>query len=106
MYAISPKAIVVLDGEKPSDADTAFRLGGEIALSKTVSFRAGYNTRESAGFTAGIGLLTPISLDSASLSSLSRSTEDWEHNALRIDYAYVNVGNLDTTHRISLTLKL
>lgn len=102
-YAVSPRAVIALDGEKPSDSDLAFRLGTELAVSRTVSFRAGYNTRESAGFTAGIGLLTPISLDTV---SLSRTTEDWEHNAVRIDYAYVNVGNLDVTHRLSLTLKL
>ncbi|MHB9154297.1 MAG: PorV/PorQ family protein [Endomicrobiales bacterium] len=102
-YAVSPRLSVAVDGERPSDADMSFHLGGELALSESVTLRAGYNTRESAGLSAGIGLLTPISFDAF---SMSRAGEDWEHNVVRIDYAYVNVGNLDSTHRLSLTLKL
>lgn len=97
-YTIPSRVVFALDGEKPVDADMSYHLGAEVIISDAVTLRAGYNTDKAIGFTAGLGLLTSIAFEGWG--------GDRDRNTVRIDYAYVSTGNLDPTHRISLTFKL
>ena len=109
-YNLTKKLCLAADGEKPIDADTCMHIGTEFAVSESFTLRAGYNTSSSAGFTAGVGILTPISFGSGGSDDAwwkeAASNKDWTHNVVRIDYAYVTTNGFDATHRISLTLKL
>ena len=109
---LSKKLSLALDGEKPVDADACAHIGAEYAVSESFMIRAGYNTSSAAGFTCGVGVLTPISLtkdaggDDSWWREGANSKKDWAHNVVRIDYAYVTNGSFGSTNRISLTLKL
>jgi len=107
-YNISKKLCLAIDGEKPIDADTRMHVGAEFAVSESFTLRAGYNTSSAAGLTVGVGILTPVSFASGSDDSWWKeaSSKDWSHNVVRIDYAYVTTNGFDSTHRLSLTLKL
>ncbi|MBN1621832.1 MAG: PorV/PorQ family protein [Endomicrobiales bacterium] len=110
-YKVSPKVLISGEGEQPKDADARIHAGTEIQMSDSFCFRAGYNTSKAVGFTAGIGVLTPITLkkseegDPMSPWWKEATDKDWKHNVVRIDYAYITSGELDATHRLSLTLK-
>jgi len=108
-YSLSRKFLVAVDGEKPVDADTSMHFGTEYSVSDSFTIRAGYNTSSAAGFTMGVGILTPVSFTSENDNEgwwKEASSKDWTHNVVRIDYAYVTTNGFDATHRISLTLKL
>lgn len=97
-YTIPSRVVFAFDGEKPIDDDLCYHLGAEVMISDAVTLRAGYNTDKAIGFTAGLGLLTSISFEGWG--------GDRNRNTVRIDYAYVSTGDLDPTHRLSLTFKL
>lgn len=85
--------ILTADLGKVTDHDIYFAGGGEYLLKINnetgIYFRTGYNTipdtEELSGFSAGMGI---------------------EYRSMIIDYAFVPMGNLGDTHRISLTLFL
>ncbi len=109
-YNVTKKFCVAVDGEQPVDSDTCMHLGTEYAVSDVFTLRAGYNTSSAGGFTAGIGILTPISFGGGNSDDSwwkeASNNRDLSHNVVRIDYAYVTTNGFDATNRISLTLKL
>lgn len=107
-FAVSQKLLLAADAEKPVDAESRIHIGCELAMSKTFVIRAGYNTSSAAGFTAGAGIITPISFGSSNSDNWWKNAlnSDTTHNIIRIDYAYVTTGSFETTHRLSLTFKL
>lgn len=106
-YMLSKKVLACADYEKPNDADARLHAGAEYSMTDTFILRAGYNTSSAVGFTAGVGIITPVAFgtdgDSWWKDSMSR---DLSHRVVRVDYAYVSNGNFDATHRLSLTIKL
>lgn len=81
---------LVLAGDfcHPSDYSESFRLGGELALLRTLYLRGGWETgREEGGLGAGFGV------------ELSRG--DW---LLRLDYGWADMGSFGTIHHFSLDL--
>ena len=88
----SDHTVIALDLNKAVDSDVTAHVGAEYALqlggSSSLAGRLGYKTNARwseglTGITAGIG----ISI-----------------NRLGLDYAFVPYGDLDTTHRISISL--
>ena len=83
--------LLAADAGKTADRDIYYAGGGEYTLEISedvnVMFRAGYNTipesEDLSGLSAGIG---------------------FEYKYLILDYAFVPMGNLGDTHRISLTI--
>ena len=94
LWHISPRLKGMLDGHMPVDEAPFASVGAEwnypVAESTSFAFRAGYNVRNDrdieglTGFSGGFGL------------SLTQ---------FRIDYAWVPLGDLGMTHRISLGFK-
>lgn len=78
------KLILAGDITTPTDNDTRLNLGIEYNYTPTLSFRVGYNSQNDldSGWTLGTGINV--------------------HN-LQIDYAFIPYGELDKTHRFSLT---
>lgn len=91
LWHISPRVNALLDGHLPVDDDPYASLGLEVNYPVNEafrgSFRAGYNARNErdidglTGFAAGIG------------ARIAR---------MRVDYAWIPLGDVGSTHRISL----
>lgn len=78
------KLLLTGDITKPQDNDTRINLGAEYPMSKILTLRIGYNSKNDLdlGFSFGAG---------------------FKLNTLHIDYAFIPYGKLDDTHRFSIT---
>ncbi|MFH1563184.1 MAG: PorV/PorQ family protein [Nitrospirota bacterium] len=72
------------DLTKPQDNDARLNIGAEYLHIQNLAFRLGYNSQNDLdkGWTLGVGFIL---------------------KALQIDYAFIPYGELDNTHRFSLT---
>jgi hypothetical protein len=108
-YTVSPKMILAVDEEMPSDSDNRFHIGSEYKMSDSFFLRAGYNSSTAVGFCAGAGFLTPVSFKAKNENGAwwkEAVDKDWKHNVIRIDYAYISsASTTEPTHRVSATLK-
>jgi len=105
-YPIPKELVLAADVVKENDADAGFRIGTEYIYQRMFAIRAGYqDTKESkGGFSAGAGYIWRASASPSAQSmgtSLSRANE--AENTVRLDYAYVDYGDFNATHRLSLT---
>lgn len=91
-WQFNPMAFATAQVDKANDSDTVFRLAGEYRLTfaqeLTFALRAGFRTAKAeetgSGFTLGAGF----------------GMDDY-----RFDYAFVPMGDLGSTHRMSLCFK-
>jgi long-subunit fatty acid transport protein len=81
----------------PSYSSTGYSIGGELALTKALVLRGGYQSLadQGTGVSTGVGIV----LKQASYMFLFAQE-------IRIDYAFVPYGDLGDTHRLTLLLKL
>ncbi|HEX7320067.1 MAG TPA: PorV/PorQ family protein [bacterium] len=77
---------IAIDGIHPNDGEEKLQVGAEYGLYDMLFLRAGYKVNyDIQNITAGFGLKAGIG-----------------HREIKIDYAYVNMGILDATHRVCL----
>jgi hypothetical protein len=89
-WTLSPKLtmLTTADFNHPSDYSESFRLGGEVALRRQLFLRAGYETnRAEGGLATGFGLQV-----------------ERHQLAIRVDYAYSDMGSFGTVHHFSIDL--
>ena len=78
--------VIAIDGIHPNDGEEKLHVGAEYGIYKMLFLRAGYKVNyDIQKLTAGFGLRVGIG-----------------RRELAFDYAYVNMGILDSTHRICL----
>jgi hypothetical protein len=104
-YSVTPKFLLALDEEKPSDSDTSTRLGAELKITDAFCLRAGYNSNSAAGFSCGAGINAPFSAKSGDAWWKDSGEKDYNHNVVSINYAYVTSQYFDAMHRVSVTVK-
>jgi hypothetical protein len=87
---VTHRLSVAADYKRPRTGDNQFNMGGEYTFNKGNIFaygRAGYRIGyDEQGMTLGLGLRLPSSQEADA----------------RIDYAFVDMGNLDPVHRFSV----
>lgn len=111
-YQIMPKKLVVdLDVSKAEATEAKLHLGGEYIYQNQFVIRAGYqDTKEAGGgLSAGAGFIWKASQQKnndffKSHKSTSGRQEEPQSigTEIRFDYAYVDYGDLDSTHRIGI----
>lgn len=78
----------VLDGIHPNDGEEKVQMGCEYGMFNTLFLRVGYKVNyDTQRFATGAGVRVPIG-----------------GRNIAVDYAFVDMGVLDSTHRISLAL--
>ncbi|MEW6609494.1 MAG: PorV/PorQ family protein, partial [bacterium] len=81
---LDDRLILAADLTQPADNDCRINLGTEYILTSNLALRCGYTSKNDLdnGFSFGAG---------------------FKFNILQLDYAYVPYGNLENTHRISVS---
>jgi len=106
-YPIPKELVLAADVAKETDADASLHVGGEYIYQKMFSVRVGYqDTKESkGGFSAGAGYIwRPSQQQGGGFLGQNQGQHADGGDAIRFDYAYVDYGDFNATHRISLTL--
>jgi hypothetical protein len=94
---LNDSLVLAFDVNNPNQGDLFYNLGGEYYLLKALAVRAGYNSRSSqSGISFGFG----VNIEQLDFLFLMYARE------LTIDYAFIPMGDLGNTQRISLVLKL
>jgi len=79
---------IAIDGIHPNDGEEKLQMGGEYSLFNTLFLRSGYKVNyDTQKFTAGAGIKVAFA-----------------RREICVDYAFVDMGILDSTHRISLSI--
>lgn len=118
-YALFPRFTVALDGEKPSDADSKIRLGGEAFFTPTLVFRGGFqpmkNVGSGAGYSVGFGFKGVVGGGDGlgdGKTWWERTQSDIEYSLrgkkaylVSFDYAFLSFGDFSNTHRLTLGVK-
>jgi Uncharacterised protein family (UPF0164) len=104
LHAIPSKLLFALDIEKENDAAATLHAGTEYVYQKTFVGRVGYQNNHEAGggLSAGVGFIWhPASEERRSYGTQidSSSAQGLE---VKFDYAYVDFGDFDATHRIGV----
>lgn len=88
---VTHKVVLSADYKRPASGENKFNFGTEYTFNRGRIFvfgRAGYRMNyDEEGLTLGLGTLFPSSAE----------------GQMRLDYTYVDMGNLETTHRMAVT---
>lgn len=88
---VTHRVVLSADYKRPPTGENKFNFGTEYTFNRGKVFvfgRAGYRMNyDEEGLTLGLGTLFPSSAEAE----------------IRLDYSYVDMGNLDTTHRMAIT---
>lgn len=108
LYVVPEQLTFSADVSKERDTSASLHLGAEYTYMKMFILRAGYqDTKESkGGLSAGAGFVWKPHSENANKFSPSKS-ESFEGDQaieLRIDYAYVDYGDFDATHRFGVQI--
>jgi long-subunit fatty acid transport protein len=108
-YAIPEKLTLALDISKERDSDARLHTGFEYLLQSRFMVRAGYQDNQEAGggLSAGLGFIwRPNSEGTTDFFGNQDQTKVKASDGLeiRFDYAYVDLGDFDETHRFGMTL--
>lgn len=105
-HLIPSRLVLAADGEKEAGTDTKLHLGGEYTFQGRYVLRAGFQDNKGAGggLSAGFGYLwRPRSEGSTDFFGKSDGKSPAQEGMdVRIDYAYVDLGDFSSTHRIGL----
>lgn len=114
-YYFAKDMVFAADFEKPNDADSKFHLGAEWKIRSNLGLRAGYQNLKdlgSAGWTLGLNVVqlwwqqpqgeaAPVFKE----DNLEEMVGGEAKALISIDYAFVSYGDLDATHRLTLSFK-
>jgi hypothetical protein len=106
-YVVPDKLTLAADAEKPRDTDVILHLGTEYVFQGRYLLRAGYQDTKEAkgGLSAGLGYIwRPRSESSNDFFGKQDTKVKNDGVDIRIDYAFVDMGDLDGTHRLGLHL--
>ena len=99
-FRLTPRVLLAAEVEKPAAAALKLRGGAEWWASEILALRGGYEKRDSlgsgAGLSLGIGFKSKFERPGAAGGEAIESA---------LDYAYLSMGDLGTTHRLSFGVK-
>ncbi len=106
-HAIPHKLLFAVDGSKEAATDFQLRAGGEYTIQDRYIMRVGYQDTFDAGggLSAGLGYIWRPRADSTTdfFGQYDNKKEMQQHGLdIRIDYAYVDYGDFNSTQRIGL----
>ncbi len=104
-YAIPKQLLFAADFEKERDTDSVFHLGGEYIYLGRFAIRAGWRDTLEAkgGFSAGAGYIWRPGAE-ASTSYAEKVNNNDDGMIVSFDYAFVDYGDFDATHRVGVHL--
>jgi hypothetical protein len=104
--AIPRKLLFAVDGSKEKATDFQLRLGGEYTFQERYILRVGYQDTFDAkgGLSAGAGYIWHAYSEGSTDFFGQYDSKNVQSSGvdIRIDYAYVDYGDFDATHRIGL----
>ena len=106
-HAIPHKLLLAVDGAKESATDFQLRAGGEYTIQDRYIIRVGYqNTFEAGGgLSAGLGYVwRPRSESTTDFFGQYDNKKETQQQGIdiRIDYAYVDYGDFNSTNRVGV----
>jgi len=104
-YAIPKQLLFSVEAEKERDTDTVGRVGAEYVYMGRFVGRAGYRDPlgNKGGLSAGLGFIwRPSSQLSTDFFGQQDKVLDADGFEIRLDYAYVDYGDFDATHRFGI----
>lgn len=118
-YALFPRLVAAVDGEKPTDADMKMHAGIECRITPMLALRGGWQQLRNAGAGAGMSVgfgfngIFGAGWGSDSSSWWEQGSGDLERSVRRtrgaylvsLDYAFLSFGDFSNTHRFTLGVK-
>jgi long-subunit fatty acid transport protein len=108
MYAIPEQLLFTADVEKERDTDTILHGGAEYTYLRRFVVRLGYRDTldASGGFSAGAGYIWRPNTDQSAdfFGGKDKSVTTDEGMVIQFDYAFVDYGDFDATHRFGVSL--
>ena len=106
-HPIPKKLLLTADAEKERDTDAVMHVGGEYIYQNRFIGRAGYRDPlgGKGGWSAGVGFIwRPMAEGSSDFFGKQDRVYENDSLEVRIDYAFVDYGDFDATHRFGVHL--